>query len=89
MIRQAVLASVRRHEATHYPRALMRLAEGQKLSFGPGTYLGLRGRDLMLHSQAGQELVLFPPGTEIWRNLQGQPYILRLTGSGEPRVLNR
>jgi uncharacterized protein RhaS with RHS repeats len=87
VILRSIADSVQRHETTYFPRAVIRLAEGQKQSFGERTYLALKGRDLILYSREGKELVQYPPDTQVWRDLLGQAALLYFPGLGEPRVL--
>jgi hypothetical protein len=87
IIRQALTDSIQRHETIHFPKAVIRLAEGQKQRFGERTYLALKGRDLILYSREGKELVQYPPDTQVWKNLLGQAALLYFPGLGEPRVL--
>jgi hypothetical protein len=84
---QAVNASVQRHETTYYPRSILRMTATTKQPFGRGLYLALKGTDLLLYSDAGKELVAYPPDTQVFRNAAGAVTYLRMNGSGEPRQL--
>jgi hypothetical protein len=88
-LRQMVVESAARHETTYFARAEVRLSPGERLSWGTGPYLAMRGSQLALYSGSGKLLAEHPTGTRVLKTPNGEVFGLHFPASGEPRIVSR
>jgi hypothetical protein len=88
-LRQMVIESAGRHETTYFARAEVRLSPGERLSWGTGPYLAMRGSQLALYSGSGKLLAEHPTGTRVLKTPHGEVFGLHFPASGEPRIVSR